>query len=77
MSSGSPNVIGASFVNEPLHQWITLYTETLPNDTTLTPEKIAQHFLLDIKRRLKQEQQLLKDIGNYFRGHVVADMVYL
>lgn len=33
-----PNVIGASFLNEPLHQWITLYTETLPNDTTLTPE---------------------------------------
>jgi hypothetical protein len=47
------NVIGASFVNEPLNRWITLYNESLPNDTILTPEKVAQHFLPDIKKKVE------------------------
>ena len=47
------DVIGASFVNESLNRWIMLYTESLPNDTILTPEKIAQHLLPDIKKKVE------------------------
>ena len=70
-------LIGASFVNEPHNRWISLYTESFPNATTLTSEKIAQHFLLDIRKKVEAGATTAEGYWKLFRGHVVADMAYL
>lgn len=57
------NVIGASFVDEPLNRWITLYNEALPNNTILTPENIAHHFLPDIRKKVEAGAPIA-DAGN-------------